>query len=188
MLRIVIVLILVAGVSAFAQEETRTRPIDPNSPIPSVPPLTLDTELPKDPSPVIVLLPSNDENAPDAPEGVDTTLPDIVEATTLEKSRALTARYREVRTKVEQMPEMVALREKADQATTFDDERAALRKYYRTLFAQIKKHDKSLETKCVLMEAAFLSLLEQKNIEPTVPRVPPRDSSGTPKKNKPVNP
>jgi len=170
MLRIA-ALILVGCLSAVAQEGMlRTQPIFPDAEIPSVPPLSLlDLELPTDQG--MTLLPQADDFIPDMPEGIVPTLPDIIEAqTALEKNRALTVRYREVRTKVEQRPELVALREAAKKKKTFEDERIAMREYYKTLFAQIKKADASLVEKCEIMEAAFLDRLEQKRIDPTVPK------------------
>jgi len=185
MLRVV-VLVLVGCLSAVAQEGApRTQPIYPDESIADVQPFSLlDIELPTDQG--MSLFPQMDDDfIPDEPEGIVPTLPDIIEAqTALEKNRALSVRYREVRTRVEQRPELVALRGKAKAAKTFEDERAALREYYRTLFAQITKADESLAEKCQVMEAAFLDRLEQKRIDPTIPRTP---TSALPK-TKPINP
>ena len=154
----------------------RTQPIYPDEQLAEVPSLSLlDFELPTDlggsGGAGATTLPQNDDFLPDMPEGIVPTLPDIIEAqTALEKNRALTVRYRNVKAKVEQRPELLALREKAKKAKNFEDERAALREYYKTLFAQITKADESLAEKSQVMEAAFLGRLEQKRIDPTIPK------------------
>lgn len=90
-----------------------------------------------------------------------------------EQSRALKVRYQEVRTEAEKDPAVRAMREKASKARTFEDERAALREYYRLLFARMRKIDKSLSARCDVMERAYIARLAQTRLEPTIPLNPP---------------
>ena len=90
-----------------------------------------------------------------------------------EQERKLKVRYKEVRTKAEQDPEIAALRETAEKSPTFEGERAAYRAYYRALFKKIRKTDPSLAKKCDLMEKAYLDRLAQTRVEPTIPLEPP---------------
>ncbi len=90
-----------------------------------------------------------------------------------EQSRALKVRYQEVRTEAEKDPAVRAMREKASKARTFEDERAALREYYRLLFARMRKIDKSLSARCDVMEKAYIARLAQTRLEPTIPLNPP---------------
>ena len=90
-----------------------------------------------------------------------------------EQERKLKVRYKEVRTKAEQDPEIAALREEAEKSPTFEGERAAFRAYYRALFKKIRKTDPSLAKKCDLMEKAYLDRLAQTRVEPTIPLEPP---------------
>ena len=61
----------------------------------------------------------------------------------------------------------------AQSAKSFENERAALREYYRLLFKKIKKADKDLTARCDVMERAYLARLAQSRIEPTIPLSPP---------------
>ena len=63
--------------------------------------------------------------------------------------------------------------EQSKTAKSFEDERAALREYYRLLFKKMKKADKDLTARCDLMERAYLARLGQMRIEPTIPLNPP---------------
>lgn len=90
-----------------------------------------------------------------------------------ERRREETIRYRELRVKAEQEPEIAALRAKADAARSLEDQRAALREYYRRIFAHISKQDKSLANKCKGLEDAYLRRLAQYRLEPTIPLNPP---------------
>lgn len=92
---------------------------------------------------------------------------------TQEKARQLSIRYREVRVRVEKDPKVVSLREQAEQARTLEDQRAAMREYYRLLFKKIASIDKSLTEKCRVMETAYLRRLAQERLEPTIPLNPP---------------
>lgn len=90
-----------------------------------------------------------------------------------EPARQLTARYKAVRIKVDKDPAVVALKEAADKAKTFEDERAALREYYRLLFKKIRETDKSLIARANALENAYLERLSQTRVEPTIPLNPP---------------
>ena len=90
-----------------------------------------------------------------------------------EKARQLSIRYREVRVQVEKDPKVLSLFEQAEKAKTFEDQRAAMREYYRLLFKKIATIDKSLADKCKVMETAYLRRLAQERLEPTIPLNPP---------------
>jgi len=91
-----------------------------------------------------------------------------------ESARAILVRYKELRVQIEKDPEVAALRAKADNASTPEDSRAALREYYRLLFKKMRKADPSLTARCDAMEAAYLARLSQNRVEPTIPReLPP---------------
>jgi len=90
-----------------------------------------------------------------------------------EIERKLKIRYKEVRTEVEKDPAVRSLWEQAQSAKTFEDERAALREYYRLLFKKMKKADKELTARCEVMERAYIARLAQSRIEPTIPLNPP---------------
>jgi hypothetical protein len=92
---------------------------------------------------------------------------------TQEKARQLSIRYRDVRVQVEKDPKVASLREQADRARTLEDQRAAMREYYRLLFKKIASVDKSLADKCKVMETAYLRRLAQERLEPTIPLNPP---------------
>lgn len=90
-----------------------------------------------------------------------------------ELERKLKIRYREVRTKVDSDPAVKSLLEQAQNAKSFEDERAAYREYYRLLFKKMKKIDKDLTERCDAMEEAYLARLAQTRLEPTIPLNPP---------------
>jgi hypothetical protein len=90
-----------------------------------------------------------------------------------EKARQLSIRYREVRVQAEKDPKVISLFEQAGQARTLEDQRAAMREYYRLLFKKIVAIDKSLAEKCKVMETAYLRRLAQERLEPTIPLNPP---------------
>ena len=88
------------------------------------------------------------------------------------KKHELKVRYTEVRTQVEKEEAVAALRLKADQASTDEGKRQALRAYYELLFKRMKQVDVSLSQRCELMQGAYLRRLEQEKIEPTIPLHP----------------
>ena len=90
-----------------------------------------------------------------------------------EKARQLSIRYREVRVQAEKDPKVVSLFEQAEQAKTLEDQRAAMREYYRLLFKKIIAIDRSLAEKCKAMETAYIRRLAQERLEPTIPLNPP---------------
>jgi hypothetical protein len=63
--------------------------------------------------------------------------------------------------------------EQSKAAKSFEDERAALREYYRLLFKKMKKADKDLTARCDRLEQAYLARLAQTRVEPTIPLNPP---------------
>jgi hypothetical protein len=90
-----------------------------------------------------------------------------------EKARQLSIRYREVRVQAEKDPGLVSLLEQANRARSLEEQRAALRQYYRLLFKKITSIDKSLAEKCKVMETAYIRRLAQERVEPTIPLNPP---------------
>ncbi|MGA7213561.1 MAG: hypothetical protein WBX20_05070, partial [Terrimicrobiaceae bacterium] len=70
-------------------------------------------------------------------------------------------------------PKVISLLQQAEQARTFEEQRAALREYYRLLFKKIVAIDKSLAEKCRVMEIAYIRRLAQERLEPTIPLNPP---------------
>ena len=136
-----------------------------------------DTEVPK------VAKPAPGESVPDAafadPNAVIPTdsgtgrPPGLAGPSAGEIERKLKIRYQEVRVQVEKDPAVHSLMEQSKTAKSFEDERAALREYYRLLFKKMKKVDKDLTARCDLMERAYLSRLGQMRIEPTIPLNPP---------------
>jgi len=136
-----------------------------------------ETEVPK------VAKPAPGESVPDAafadPNAVIPTdagtgrPPGLAGPSTQEIERKLKVRYQEVRVQVEKDPEVRSLKEQSKAAKTFEDERAALREYYRLLFKKMKKVDKDLSARCDVMEKAYLARLAQMRLEPTIPLNPP---------------
>jgi hypothetical protein len=90
-----------------------------------------------------------------------------------EIERKLKIRYQEVRIQVDKDPAVLSLLEQSKTAKSFEDERAALREYYRLLFKKMKKVDKELTSKCDIMERAYIARLAQTRVEPTIPLNPP---------------
>ena len=138
-------------------------------------PMVSETEVPKVPKP--------GESVPDAafadPNAVIPTdsgtgrPPGLAGPSALEIERKLKVRYQEVRIQVDKDPEVRSLKEQSKAAKTFEDERAALREYYRLLFKKMKKVDKDLSARCDAMEKAYLARLAQMRVEPTIPLNPP---------------
>jgi len=135
-------------------------------------PLLTEDIIPMDPGTSVPDEAFVDPNAivPDEPPAPPS--PISIESET-EKRREQTIRYRELRVKAEQEPAIAAMKAKADSARSPEDQRAALREYYRMLFARIIKLDKSLEEKCKTLEDAYLRRLAQTRLEPTIPLNPP---------------
>ncbi len=108
------------------------------------------------------------------PSGTDSTLPPAPSGPSAQEiERKIKIRYQEVRTQVEKDPAVRSLKKQADEAKTFEDERAALREYYRLLFSKMKKVDKELTARCDTMEKAYITRLAQIRLEPTIPLNPP---------------
>ncbi len=99
--------------------------------------------------------------------------PAVVVESEAEKQRELNIRYREVRVKAEQDPKVARMLERADEATSLEDRRAALREYYRLLFKKVASLDSSLKMKSEMMEEAYVRRLAQTRLEPTIPLNPP---------------
>jgi len=100
-------------------------------------------------------------------------LPGAATDNTKEKARQTEIRYKEVRVQAEKDPQVAGMMKKADKAKTDEDKRAALREYYRLLFAKMVSIDKSLADKCKAMELAYIRQLAQERLEPTIPLNPP---------------
>ena len=140
-------------------------------------PMVSDTEVPKNAKPARgEPLPDSafaDPNAvipSDAGTGV---APGASGPSAQEIERKLKTRYQEIRIQVEKDPAVRSLMEQSKAAKSFEDERAALREYYRLLFKKIKKADKDLTAHCDRLEQAYLARLAQTRIEPTIPLNPP---------------
>ncbi|MEI6279903.1 MAG: hypothetical protein WCQ16_11080 [Verrucomicrobiae bacterium] len=138
------------------------------------PPMVSETEVAPRPKPGAPL-PDSAFADPNAviPDDASPASPAPVGPSATEIARKLKIRYQEVRTEVEKDPAVRSLREQAQSAKSFEDERAALREYYRLLFKKIKKADKDLATKCDVLENAYIARLAQTRIEPTIPLNPP---------------
>jgi len=108
------------------------------------------------------------------PSGTDSSLPPAPSGPSAQEiERKIKIRYQEVRTQVEKDPAVRSLKKQADEAKTFEEERAALREYYRLLFSKMKKVDKELTARCDTMEKAYIIRLAQIRLEPTIPLNPP---------------
>jgi hypothetical protein len=190
--------VLIPVAALLAQEQVSPTPAPKASPSPSAVPAPAGGSPEVSPSPV-VNPPAGDADvipmeggAPLEPDGAmpdesftqpDAIIPDETPAqppavpTTFEsaqeKARQLSIRYREVRVQAEKDPKVVSLFEQAGQAKTLEDQRAAMREYYRLLFKKIVAIDKSLAEKCKIMETAYLRRLAQERLEPTIPLNPP---------------
>ncbi len=90
-----------------------------------------------------------------------------------EPARVIDARYKALRIKIDKDPDVLSLKEQADQAKTYEGNRAALREYYRLLFQKMRAADKTLESRINQMEEAYLRRLAQTRVEPTIPLEPP---------------
>jgi hypothetical protein len=138
-------------------------------------PLTTEDVIPLLP-PADIALPDDaftDPNAIIPDEAPLAPPPAVVVESEAEKQRELNIRYREVRVKAEQDPQVARMLERADEATTLEDRRAALREYYRLLFKKITALDSSLKVKSTIMEEAYIRRLAQTRLEPTIPLNPP---------------
>lgn len=139
-------------------------------------PMVSESEVPK------VANPASGEMLPDStfadpnsviPTDTDTVAPTPSGPSPQEIERKLKVRYQEVRVQVEKDPAVRSLLDQAKTAKTFEDERAALREYYRLLFKKMKKVDKELTDRCDRMESAYIARLAQSRLEPTIPLNPP---------------
>jgi hypothetical protein len=90
-----------------------------------------------------------------------------------ERQRDALIRYREVRLEADKDPKVAAMRERAGTERTIEGKRAALREYYRLLFAKVASIDSALKAKAEMMETAYIRRLAQVRLEPTIPLDPP---------------
>jgi hypothetical protein len=90
-----------------------------------------------------------------------------------EPAKIISARYKQLRIKVEKDPAVVSLWEQAQAASTYEQQRAGLREYYRLLFAKMREEDPTLTMRIDAMEQAYIQRLSQTRIEPTIPLQPP---------------
>lgn len=132
--------------------------------------LTGDKPLPAPESDKDYIDPNQLMPAEAAPTPID---PRTLAASGEEQERKIKVRYRDVRAQAEQDSDVASLLAKANAARTFEEERAAYRKYYELLFKKMRKLDSSLTKKCDLMEQTYLARLAQTRIEPTIPLEPP---------------
>lgn len=107
------------------------------------------------------------------PTDTESLPPGVSGPSAQELDRKLKVRYQEVRVQVEKDPAVRSLLEQSKAAKSFEDERAALREYYRLLFKKMKKVDKALTARCDIMENAYIARLAQSRVEPTIPLNPP---------------
>ena len=70
-------------------------------------------------------------------------------------------RFDQARAKVGEDPQVKALKQKADEASTDDESRKALRAYNRALFEKIRKIDSSVSDRATRLEAAILKRLSE---------------------------
>lgn len=147
---------------------------------PDVSPDTSSSMVPTDPSmiPPPDTATSNTESSTAAPaseEGAQpAATPAMPSTESIEKKKQeLKVRYYEVRTQVEKEKDVSILKAKADQATTDEGKRQALRAYYELLFTTMKKVDPSISEHCDMMQGAYLRRLEQTSLQPTIPLSPP---------------
>ena len=140
-------------------------------------PMVSDTEVPKNAKPAPgEPLPDSafaDPNAVIPGDAGTGAAPGASGPSAQEIERKLKTRYQEVRIQVEKDPSVRSLMEQSKAAKSFEDERAALREYYRLLFKKIKKADKDLTARCDMLERAYLARLAQTRVEPTIPLNPP---------------
>lgn len=140
-------------------------------------PMVSDTEISKQPKPAPgEPVPDStfaDPNAVIPSEAPAGTAPSSAGPSTLEIERKQKIRYQEVRAQVEKDPDVRSLLEQSKKAKSFEDERAALREYYRLLFKKIRKADKDLAAHCDKLERAYIARLAQTRLEPTIPLNPP---------------
>ena len=127
------------------------------------------------------VIPRTDEAMPDdaftssnavIPDTAPPALPVAAESAE-EKARQISIHYRELRVKAEKDPAVLQMFQRADEARSEEDRRAALREYYRLLFKKIVTMDKALESHCGLLQDAYIRRLAQVRLEPTIPLNPP---------------
>ncbi len=99
--------------------------------------------------------------------------PPVVTENEFEKERKMRIRFVEVKLLASKDQAIRDMKAKADVARTDEDKRAALREYYRMLFARIVSIDAELTDRAELMEQAYLRRLGQFRVEPTIPMNPP---------------
>lgn len=99
--------------------------------------------------------------------------PPVVRENEFEKERKLKQRYQQVKLQALKDQAIRGMRDRADVARTDEDKRAALREYYRMLFAKIVTIDPELQDQTDVLEQAYLRRLGQYRVEPTIPLNPP---------------
>ena len=70
-------------------------------------------------------------------------------------------RFDQARAKAGDDPQVKALKQKADEASTDDESRKALRAYNKALFEKIRKIDGSVSDRATRLEAAILKRLSE---------------------------
>ncbi len=177
--------------------EAASGPITPNEPAPSesgiddlsadLPPLEEDLpSIPSDEMPDPSTLISDDVYvAPDYPVDAPADYPSedypvdlappppVVRENEFEKERKLKQKYQQVKLQALKDQAIREMRDRADVARTDEDKRAALREYYRMLFAKIVTIDPELKEQSDVLEKAYLRSVGQYKVEPTIPLNPP---------------
>jgi len=90
-----------------------------------------------------------------------------------EQERKMRVKFRKVRARLQNDPDLLSLKDMAERAPTPEDHRAARRAYYALLFQKVRKADKSLKDYADTLEKRSVAGLYQTRIEPTVALNPP---------------
>lgn len=90
-----------------------------------------------------------------------------------EAERKERVQFRKVKAVLDRDPQLLALEEAADLASTPEDHRAARRAYYALFFQKVRKANPKLSDYADRLEKSSLAFLYQTRIAPTVPLNPP---------------
>lgn len=90
-----------------------------------------------------------------------------------ELERKMRVKFRRLKARIENSPELQSLKEMANRAPTPEDYRAARRSYYALLFDKVRKADGSLKDYADKLEKQSVAPLYQTRIEPTIALNPP---------------
>ena len=90
-----------------------------------------------------------------------------------ELERKMRVKFRKLKARIENSPDLQSLKEMASRAPTPEDYRAARRSYYALFFDKLRKADSSLKDYADKLEKQSLAGLYQTRIEPTIALNPP---------------